>query len=82
MWNKPLDFCGYLSLLWRSDLQQDESNPVYPPPGVDASALDDDPIALYRAWSQLTVLPAQKPYLLLSPRKLVALGHCGHLTTA
>jgi hypothetical protein len=75
MWNKPLDFCGYLSLLWTEMVaaQSVDANQTEPP----STDLVD-----YRVWSECTELPtAGLPYHLLSPSGLLSLSRKGHLTS-
>ncbi|KAJ5857512.1 Helicase C-terminal [Penicillium solitum] len=60
MWNKPLDFCGYLSLLWTDNLVPTQADPTEDstPP-----TLTDSPLAEYEEWSQRTALPTTNlPY--------------------
>jgi hypothetical protein len=62
MWNKPLDFCGYLSLLWI---------------GMEASQAAEQSTDLedYGEWSKRTELPTTDlPYHLLAPSGLLCLA--------
>jgi SNF2 family DNA or RNA helicase len=69
MWNKPLDFVGYLSLLW-SGIEGTQA-------AEQAPDLQD-----YRDWSGKTDLPAANlPYHLLAPSGLLALGRKGQLSS-
>ena len=80
MWNKPFDFCGYLSLLWSNDFipQPEATDPEHL---ADVTELDSA-LADYTAWSAVSPLPdTDRPYHLLSPAQLLALGRGGHLST-
>jgi SNF2 family DNA or RNA helicase len=69
MWNKPLDFVGYLSLLWT---------------GIEGTQAADQAPDLndYQGWSSKTDLPAANlPYHLLAPSGLLALGRKGQLSS-
>jgi hypothetical protein len=80
MWNKPFDFCGYLSLLWSNDFipQPDSTDPQHL---TDVSELDSA-LTEYTSWSAVSPLPDNdRPYHLLSPARLLALGRGGHLST-
>ncbi|KGO38096.1 Helicase, C-terminal [Penicillium expansum] len=80
MWNKPFDFCGYLSLLWSNDF-------IPEPESVDPEHLTDvaEPESAlhdYTTWSAVSPLPdTGRPYHLLSPVQLLTLGRGGHLST-
>ncbi|KAJ5209980.1 Helicase C-terminal [Penicillium cf. griseofulvum] len=80
MWNKPFDFCRYLSLLWSNDFipQPDSTDPEHL---TDVSELDSA-LTEYTSWSAVSPLPDNdRPYHLLSPARLLALGRGGHLST-
>ncbi|KAJ5162548.1 Helicase C-terminal [Penicillium capsulatum] len=74
MWNKPLDFCGYLSLLWT------EMVAAQPEATGDSDVSTD--LKDYQMWSARADLPpADRPYHLLSPAGLISLSRKGHLTS-
>ncbi|KAJ5765464.1 Helicase C-terminal [Penicillium odoratum] len=67
MWNKPLDFCGYLSLLWTEMVEAQYLNANQ----IESLADVDD----YRAWSAKKELPTTDLlYYLLSLSGLLSLS--------
>ncbi|KAJ5924231.1 Helicase C-terminal [Penicillium verhagenii] len=74
MWNKPLDFCCYLSLLWTELI----GSQCLHADQIQSSADVDE----YRLWSAKAQLPETGlPYHLLCPSGLIALSKNGHLTS-
>ena len=84
MWNRALDYCGYLALLWKAEFTIPADSPHKFPPGVAPSAAAaSDPLEPYTQWSAVKQLPLNgKPYHLLDPRGLVVLARRGKLSTA
>ena len=84
MWNRALDYCGYLALLWKAEFTIPADSPQKFPPGVTPSpAAASDPLEPYTQWSAVEQLPLEgKPYYLLDPRGLVVLARRGKLSTA
>ncbi|CAG8880475.1 unnamed protein product, partial [Penicillium egyptiacum] len=75
MWNRALDYCGYLALLWKEEFAVPADSPARYPGGVHPpTAAASDPLEPYVQWSALEQLPVEgKPYHLLDPRGLVVL---------
>lgn len=84
MWNRALDYCGYLALLWRTEFKIPADSPQKFPPSMNPTpAAAADPLEPYTQWSAVDQLPAEgKPYFLLDPRGLVVLARRGKLSTA
>lgn len=83
MWNRALDYCGYIALLWKTEFSIPADSPQKFPPGVTPSpATASDPLEPYTQWSAVDQLPLEgKPYYLLDPRGLVVLARRGKLST-
>lgn len=80
MWNRPLDFGGYLSL-FEANLASPEGLANSTDPDIDPSSTAST-FASYTQWSAKNPLPTTGlPYHLLSVVQFTSLGQGGHLTT-
>lgn len=82
MWNRALDYCGYLALLWKKKFALPVDSTAKYPPGTDPSpATMTDPLDPYIWWSAYGKLTLEgQPYYLLDPRGLVVLARRGKLS--